>query len=99
VTAGSLHDRFVLHAMLNAYWEALTFELPLSTEQGTRTWRPWIERISVARGYLCVGRCSYCIWVELYRSAAFHSRPGGNDLIFHFSEGAHDRRLLIEDLL
>ena len=42
-TINSLHDRFVLHAMLNAYWEALTFELPLSTEQGTRTWRRWID--------------------------------------------------------
>jgi glycogen operon protein len=43
LTVGSLRGRFTLHAMLNAYWEPLTFELPLTGEQGDRRWRRWIN--------------------------------------------------------
>jgi isoamylase len=40
-TLRSLRARFLLHGMLNAYWEPLTFELPpLHAEQG---WRRWID--------------------------------------------------------
>jgi isoamylase len=41
-TVGSLRGRFTLHAMLNAYWEALSFELPSSLGQGGG-WRRWID--------------------------------------------------------
>ena len=41
LTLQSLHARFLLHGMLNAYWERLTFELPrVPAEQA---WRRWID--------------------------------------------------------
>ena len=41
LTLRSLRARFLLHGMLNAYWEPLTFELPpVSAEQA---WRRWID--------------------------------------------------------
>ncbi len=42
-TVSSLHGRFTLHAMLNAYWEPLTFELPAIGEQSTRRWQRWVD--------------------------------------------------------
>jgi isoamylase len=43
-TVGSFRGRFTLHAMLNTYWEPLTFELPSTGNQtGTRRWRRWID--------------------------------------------------------
>jgi isoamylase len=36
LTVSSLRGRFTLHAMLNAYWESLAFELPSTREQGSR---------------------------------------------------------------
>ncbi len=41
-TTKSLRGRFVIHAMLNAYWEPLTFELPPADRDGGR-WRRWID--------------------------------------------------------
>ncbi len=38
-TLRSLRGRFVVHAMLNAYWEPLAFELP----RPARQWRRWID--------------------------------------------------------
>jgi len=43
LTVSSLRGRFTLHAMINAYWEALTFELPLCTQQGVKGWRRWLD--------------------------------------------------------
>jgi glycogen operon protein len=43
LTVSSLRGRFTLHAMLNAYWEPLTFELPSIGERGHRRWRRWID--------------------------------------------------------
>ncbi len=43
LTISSLRGRFTLHAMLNAYWESLAFELPSTREQGSRGWRRWID--------------------------------------------------------
>jgi glycogen operon protein len=42
LTVSSLLGRFTLHAMLNAYWEPLAFELPRTTEGGM-PWRRWID--------------------------------------------------------
>ena len=41
-TAGTLEGQFLVHLMLNAYWEPLTFELPPApgVYQG---WRRWID--------------------------------------------------------
>jgi len=41
-TIKSLRGRFVIHAMLNAYWEPLTFELAPANREGAR-WRRWVD--------------------------------------------------------
>jgi isoamylase len=41
-TVGSFRGRFTLHVMLNAYWDALSFELPPSLGQGDG-WRRWVD--------------------------------------------------------
>jgi glycogen operon protein len=41
-TLKSLHGRFLLHGMLNAYWEPLTFELP-PVLPGEQPWRRCID--------------------------------------------------------
>jgi isoamylase len=42
-TATSLHGRFRLHGMLNAYWQPLPFELPHVGEENGGPWRRWID--------------------------------------------------------
>ena len=42
-TISSLHGSFVLHGMLNAYWEPLMFELPETVPHGSSRWRRWID--------------------------------------------------------
>jgi glycogen operon protein len=42
-TLRSLRARFSFHAMFNAYWETLTFELPLPAADGQQTWRRCID--------------------------------------------------------
>ncbi|HEX7778560.1 MAG TPA: glycogen debranching protein GlgX [Vicinamibacterales bacterium] len=41
-TLRSLHARFLLHGMFNAYWEPLTFELPTAGKDGQQ-WRRCID--------------------------------------------------------
>jgi glycogen operon protein len=41
-TVRSLGERFLLHGMLNAYWEPLTFELPLASGNH-KAWRRCID--------------------------------------------------------
>jgi isoamylase len=42
-TAKATVDRVSFHVLLNAYWEALEFELPPLTEGGRDSWRRWID--------------------------------------------------------
>jgi isoamylase len=42
-TVSSLRGRFTIHAMLNAYWEPLTFELPSNDKPINIRWRRWID--------------------------------------------------------
>ncbi len=42
-TLRSLHSRFVLHCMFNAYWEPLAFELPPAPANGAARWRRCID--------------------------------------------------------
>ena len=50
-TLRSWRARILLHGMLNAYWEPLTFELPpVSAEQG---WRRWIDTALEAPDDIC----------------------------------------------
>ena len=39
----TLHGRFLLHGMLNAYWEPLTFELPPVPDHSRQRWRRCID--------------------------------------------------------
>jgi glycogen operon protein len=43
LTAWSLKGRFVIHLMINAYWEPLEFELPPVPEQFGNKWYRWID--------------------------------------------------------
>ena len=42
-TLQSLRARYLLHGMLNAYWEPLTFELPPVLAAGQQPWRRCID--------------------------------------------------------
>jgi glycogen operon protein len=42
-TLRSLHGRFLLHGMFNAYWEPLTFELPPVPAESRQHWRRCID--------------------------------------------------------
>jgi isoamylase len=42
-TLRTLHARFLLHGMLNAYWEPLAFELPPVPAEGRQAWRRCID--------------------------------------------------------
>ena len=53
-TVKSLRERFTIHAMLNLYWESLTFELPEAGEQRNRNWRRWIDTSSPSPDDICV---------------------------------------------
>jgi len=43
LTVRSLKGRFVIHAMINAYWEPLDFQLPPVPEQFGDRWHRWID--------------------------------------------------------
>ena len=42
-TLETMRGRFLLHAMFNAYWEALTFELPAGSNDRPHAWRRCID--------------------------------------------------------
>jgi glycogen operon protein len=52
-TLRTLHSRFLLHAMLNAYWEPLTFELPPVPGEGDERWRRWIDTALASPADIC----------------------------------------------
>jgi glycogen operon protein len=43
VTARSIRGRFIIHFMVNAYWEELQFEVPSARELSATDWRRWID--------------------------------------------------------
>jgi glycogen operon protein len=43
LTLRSLRSRFLLHAMFNAYWEPLTFQLPAAPAESQQAWRRCID--------------------------------------------------------
>ena len=43
LTALSLKSRFMIHLMVNAYWEALSFELPPLPDTSPAGWQRWID--------------------------------------------------------
>lgn len=52
-TVKSLRERFTIHAMLNAYWQPLIFELPPAGEQRNGNWRRWIDTSSPSPDDIC----------------------------------------------
>ena len=42
-TLRTVHSRFLLHGIFNAYWEPLTFELPPAPEGSSQVWRRCID--------------------------------------------------------
>ena len=43
LTAWSLRGRFVIHLMINTFWEPLAFQIPAVPEQFGNTWYRWID--------------------------------------------------------
>jgi isoamylase len=76
LTLQSLHARFLLHGMLNAYWERLTFELPpVPAEQA---WRRWIDTALDSPDDICPWECAPAVTLATYdvqpRSVVFLMR-------------------------
>jgi glycogen operon protein len=76
LTLQSLHARFLLHGMLNAYWEHLTFELPpVPAEQA---WRRWIDTALDSPDDICPWECAPAVTQATYdvqpRSVVFLMR-------------------------
>lgn len=55
-TLRSLRARFLLHAMLNAYWEPLTFELPPISTESRQCWRRCVDTALASPDDICHGR-------------------------------------------
>ena len=53
LTAWSLKGRFVIHLMINAYWEPLEFELPPVPEQFGDRWYRWIDTYQESPDDIC----------------------------------------------
>jgi len=53
LTVGSVNGRFALHAMLNAYWDTLSFELPSIEARDVRQWRRWIDTARLSPDDIC----------------------------------------------
>ena len=53
LTVSSLSGRFSLHAMLNAYWETLSFELPPVETRDGMLWQRWIDTARVSPDDIC----------------------------------------------
>lgn len=43
LTARSLKGRFIIHTMINAYWEGLEFDVPPVSEFECEVWMRWID--------------------------------------------------------
>jgi glycogen operon protein len=84
-TVESLRARFVFHGMLNAYWEPLSFELPLARADGRR-WRrcidtalPTPEDISTWVKAPSVTQSHYVVQPRSIVLLAQNLRPGAGD--------------------
>ena len=54
LTARSMTNRFILHVMINAYWEDLLFEVPSASELSATDWRRWIDTAQESPNDICV---------------------------------------------
>jgi glycogen operon protein len=46
LTAWSIKGRFIIHMMINAYWEELEFEIPSVAALSGEKWMQWIDTFS-----------------------------------------------------
>jgi glycogen operon protein len=53
LTAWSLRGRFIIHLMINAYWEPLEFELPPVPENFGDRWHRWIDTYRESPDDIC----------------------------------------------
>lgn len=53
ITASVADGNFETHFMLNAYWEPLSFELPPTPEDESRSWRRWLDTSLEAPDDIC----------------------------------------------
>ena len=53
LTAWSLKGRFVIHLMINAYWEPLEFEIPPVPEKFNDRWYRWIDTYRESPDDIC----------------------------------------------
>jgi isoamylase len=52
-TLRSLRGRFMIHIMVNAYWEQLTFEVPPLAESAGHDWMRWIDTARESPDDIC----------------------------------------------
>jgi glycogen operon protein len=52
-TLQSLRARFLVHGMLNAYWEPLTFELPPAPDESGQPWRRCVDTALISPDDFC----------------------------------------------
>jgi len=66
LTAWSLENRYIIHLMMNTYWEKLEFEIPRVPEPAGREWRRLIDTQRKAPDDIC-------LWdeAEIFREAVY----------------------------
>jgi isoamylase len=69
-TLRSFHGRFLLHGMLNAYWERLTFELPAMPDEHLQGWCRWIDTALASPDDVCPWECA-----PVVRQATYDVQP------------------------
>jgi isoamylase len=81
-TVSSLAGRFTLHAMLNAYWEPLTFEVPANGKTNN-VWRRWVDTSLQSPNDICDWDTAIVVSQAAYvvapRSIVLLVEPTGSD--------------------
>jgi glycogen operon protein len=63
-------EKLWLHLILNAYWEALDFELPPTDNAGGTPWRRWIDTAQESPNDIVPWRQAVAVPGLTYRAAA-----------------------------
>jgi glycogen operon protein len=69
ITAELKNEGLLLHVILNAYWEALDFELP-TVRAGAKTWRRWIDTALDSPRDICEWNTAVPVQGGTYRAGA-----------------------------
>jgi glycogen operon protein len=76
-TLRSIKGELFLHAMINAYWEPLRFELPPMVESGASSWHRWIDTALHAPDDLCEWETA-----PLLEDSAYTAQPRSMVVLF-----------------